>query len=232
MACIALRTLCNAVMLGAVVVIPASLHLLLLTTAGAAAAGLPCAPDAFAKQNLSGLQMLGDDKLSATNASQDQCRELCCNTTGCTAWNHHLSSLDPSHHPGECWLSSSTAPIVAQPASAIDVWVGGSDVPVTCFGRPCAQPPEPCDGSNYTQCRQQLVRYVFNTTTGALPSRSTPDAVEDWGNWTMQGVPGPGQGANVGNVAWRVGLQKLVWTIGAPGGGMREGMLRLNSTVW
>lgn len=29
-----------------------------------------------------------------------------------------------------------------------------------------------------------------------------------------------------------MGLQKLVWEIGSSGGGMREGMLRLNSTVW
>lgn len=36
----------------------------------------------------------------------------------------------------------------------------------------------------------------------------------------------------VGNVSWKIGLQKLVWEIGRPGGGMREGMLRLNSTVW
>ena len=36
----------------------------------------------------------------------------------------------------------------------------------------------------------------------------------------------------MGNVRWKIGLKKLVWTIGAAGGGMQEGMLRLNSTVW
>ena len=32
--------------------------------------------------------------------------------------------------------------------------------------------------------------------------------------------------------ALEIGLQKLIWTIGVPGFGMQEGMLRLNSTVW
>jgi len=48
----------------------------------------------------------------------------------------------------------------------------------------------------------------------------------------MHGIPGPGQGTGVSNVSWRMGLQKLQWTIGLPGGGMRDGMLRLNSTVY
>ena len=90
-----------------------------------------------------------------------------------------------------------------------------------------------CDGSNYTACRARLVDAVFGTAGGALPTRASPDYVEDLSNWTMRGLPGPGQGTGVGKgVAWKMGLQKLTWTIGGSGGGMPNGMLRLNATVW
>lgn len=206
-----------------------------VTDATSSTQTLECSERSYSRQNLSGLQMLGGDVLVSKNATTLQCLALCCASVSgarCTAWNLHLSSTDPTHHPGECWLSTNTTSIAAQPATAVDVWVGGSAVPATCFGRECRAPPPSCDGSNYTQCRYQLWQTVFNTTTGVLPTRSTPDYVEDWTNWTMEGVPGPGRGTGIGNVAWRVGLQKLVWTIGGAGGGMREGMLRLNSTVW
>ena len=65
-----------------------------------------------------------------------------------------------------------------------------------------------------------------------LPSRDLPDFIEDMSDWEMVGVPGPGQGSGVGHARWKMGLQKLIWTVGGAGGGMREGMLRLNSTVW
>ena len=91
--------------------------------------------------------------------------------------------------------------------------------------------PVQCDGTDLSACRKELWKYVFNTTTGALPSKSEPDFITH-PDWEMRGLPGPGQGTGVGNVSWKMGLQKLVWTIGAPGGGMRPGMLRLNSTIW
>jgi hypothetical protein len=86
--------------------------------------------------------------------------------------------------------------------------------------------PVQCDGTDLSACRKELWKYVFNTTTGALPSKSEPDFITH-PDWEMRGLPGPGQGTGVGNVSWKMGLQKLVWTIGAPGGGMRPGMLRL-----
>ena len=49
---------------------------------------------------------------------------------------------------------------------------------------------------------------------------------------TIAGLPGPGKGTGVGGVSWKIGLKKLVWTLGLPRGGMPAGMLRLNSTVW
>ena len=79
---------------------------------------------------------------------------------------------------------------------------------------------------NYTERRAALWRAVFNTTTDQLPTTSTPDYVEDHGEYEMRGLPGPGQGTGVGDVSWKMGLQKLVWTIGERRGGMQEGMLR------
>lgn len=58
-----------------------------------------------------------------------------------------------------------------------------------------------------------------------LPTKSAPDYVEDWSDWAMHGLPGPGRGTGVGNVSWKMGLQKLVWTIDG-------GMLALNASVW
>ena len=52
----------------------------------------------------------------------------------------------------------------------------------------------PCDGSNWTICHENLIREVFNTSTGSLPSRIQPDFIEDLSNFTMEGVPGPGRG--------------------------------------
>ena len=92
-------------------------------------------------------------------------------------------------------------------------------------------PPIPqCNGTDYAVCRRSLWKYVFNTTTGLLPSKAAPDYVTELPDWEMKGFPGPGQGTGVGNVSWKMGLQKLVWEIGRPGGGMQAGMLRLNST--
>ena len=53
---------------------------------------------------------------------------------------------------------------------------------------------EPCNGSDWTVCYNNLVQQVFNTTTGSLPSRVQPDYIEDLSNFTMEGVPGPGRG--------------------------------------
>eukprot|EP00039_Didymoeca_costata_P021687 m.2767 g.2767 ORF g.2767 m.2767 type:complete len:578 (-) comp2586_c0_seq1:73-1806(-) len=193
--------------------------------------GRVCDASSFSVANLSALAMQGQDKMWKANTTAALCLQQCCASSSCTAWNHHLSSIDETHHPGECWLSDAQT-ISAVPSLPVDVWVGGARVPVSCYGRPCATPITPCNGSNYTQCRDNLIKHVFNTTTGTLPSRSTPDYIEDWQNWSMHGLPGPGQGTGVGNVSWRMALKKLVWTIGKEGYGMREGMLRLNATVW
>jgi len=209
----------------------------LVSTSGSASAHPPtlagqCAASAYAAQNLSGLAIQGAREAS-TNTTAARCLASCCADPRCTAWNYHAASTDPSHHPHTCWLTAAPTPS-AEPAQAVDTWVGGSRHPVTCpGGRPCGAPAIPsCDGTNYTQCRRELWRYVFNTTDGELPSRTRPDWVEDLADWEMKGLPGPGQGTGVGNVSWRMGLQKLTWAIGGAGGGMQEGMLRLNSTVW
>ena len=157
------------------------------------------------------------------------CLAACCATPTCTAWNYHVSSTDPTHHPYTCWLTNATTPFVDH-GQDVDVWAGGSKQPCTGPGvRPSIRS---CDGSNYTQCRVDMWKYVFNTTTGLLPSRRQPDHIEDLPDYEMVGLPGPGRGTGVGDVRWRMGLQRLTWTIGGAGGGMQEGMLRLNSTVW
>lgn len=195
-----------------------------------------CSASVFSMHNLSGLQLQGHDWMSSGDSSEAGCLAACCALSNCTGWNYHVASTIPTHHPKQCWLSAAPR-LYATAAEVTDTWVGGARVHVTCpaHANPdhsCTPATPQCDGSNYTRCREELVRSVFNTTTGRLPSRDTPDHIEDWSNWSMHGVPGPGQGTGIGDVEWTMGLQKLIWTIGLPGNGMRQGMLRLNSTVW
>jgi hypothetical protein len=232
------------------------LLLLLLSVAAAteeqhaptAAAATACTAATFSASNLSGFRLVGGAAHPHFEYSNDTtrtgCLAACCAHANCTAWNYHLSSADPSHNVRSCWLSTAAAPLVTlvsldpdEPADA-DVWVGGSKRSVTCQEGGCTHRHhrmaeiQQCDGKDWTACRKGLWKYVFNTTTGELPTKAKPDWVTDLPDWEMKGFPGPGQGTGVGNVSWRMGLQKLVWEIGRPGGGMRPGLLRLNSTVW
>jgi hypothetical protein len=232
-----------------------TLVVVLVAAAAVASAESPAPPPpacaaSFGAFNLSDFRLVGGDVEASKNTTAAGCLAACCARAGCVAWNYHSSSHNPTHNVRSCWLSSEAAPTVTNVSDDSnfdgDVWEGGAskrccdDTNGGCPGHRKPLPPPPpagppiasCDGSNYTHCRQELWRYIFNTTTGELPSRDTPDFIENLTDWEMVGVPGPGQGSGVGNVRWKMGLQKLVWTIGGAGGGMREGMLRLNSTIW
>jgi hypothetical protein len=175
------------------------------STAGstAVAAG-GCTSATYSASNLSGFRLIGGDEYSKST-TRDQCLAACCRLANCTAWNYHLSSADPKHNVRSCWLSAEAEPLVTpvsqdpgEPENA-DVWVGGSKRPTRSN-----QPQHPrfsnipqCDGSDYSVCRKNLWRYVFNTTTGELPSKAKPDYVVDMPDWEMKGFPGPGQGTGV-----------------------------------
>ena len=88
-----------------------------------------CTAHSFSAANLSGMQMLGDDYMLKT-PTPEACMQACCAAAShCMAWNYHVSSTDPTHHPRECWLSNSSSPVV-QTGERSDVWVGGSKVKV------------------------------------------------------------------------------------------------------
>ena len=80
-------------------------------------------------------------------------------------------------------------------------------------------------GTRLSQSLAVCLQIVAAFGSPVLPTKAAPDYVEDWSDWEMHGLPGPGRGTGVGNVSWKMGLQKLVWTIDG-------GMLSLNSTVW
>ena len=75
--------------------------------------------------NLSNVQLMGGDSAVFTNGSAALCLQACCDSPSCTAWNYHVSSTDPSHHPGMCWLSNQSYP-TARAGEKSDVWQGGS----------------------------------------------------------------------------------------------------------
>eukprot|EP00041_Stephanoeca_diplocostata_P034184 m.1149850 g.1149850 ORF g.1149850 m.1149850 type:complete len:945 (-) comp24476_c0_seq75:328-3162(-) len=81
-------------------------------------------------ESLDKLVLNGNDELAAKNTTAQACLQLCCQQSNCTAWQFHVSSTDPTHHPLECWLSAMSSPSVS-PASPVDVWVGGSKGPVS-----------------------------------------------------------------------------------------------------
>lgn len=69
------------------------------------------------------------DVLWEAHTTAEACLQACCAASSCTAYNYHVSSTDPTHHPRACWLSNQTRPAVVVGQSS-DVWVGGSKVPV------------------------------------------------------------------------------------------------------
>ena len=64
-----------------------------------------------------------------------RCLSACCALSGCSAWQCHISSTDPTHHPNECWLLTRTPFVVA--SSPKDVWLGIS----TGTASPYLEPP-------------------------------------------------------------------------------------------
>ena len=115
---------------------------ILTCLAAAAAAAAPSAApaaaactDASYPHNISRLQLKGGTYFPESNVSPAACRSSCCARPGtgsaatgpkCTAWQYHMSSTDPSHHPKECWLSFSDPPEFVGPSEQSDVWVGGA----------------------------------------------------------------------------------------------------------
>ena len=83
-----------------------------------------------------------------------------------------------------------------------------------------------CDPSKgWLTCRQNLIAQIFNRTDGTLPDASEPDfVIDESATYEMRGWPGAGTGTGVGDVAWKNGLKRLVWT-------MRSPFLELNTTV-
>eukprot|EP01043_Picozoa_sp_COSAG02_P039761 COSAG02_NODE_3162_length_7248_cov_147.217793_4_plen_234_part_00 len=164
-----------------------------------------CTAATYSASNLSGFRLVGGDEYS-NSTTRDGCLAACCGRADCTAWNYHLSSADPAHNVRSCWLSAEAEPLVTlvsqdpgEPENA-DVWVGGSRRRTHTRNQPqhprFADIPQ-CDGSDYGACRKSLWKYVFNTTTGELPSKAKPDYLVDMPDWEMKGFPGPGQGTGV-----------------------------------
>ena len=104
----------------------ASFLLLLLAGAlvHASSASLsPCGNATFV-HSLAKLQLV--DASMTTDSSPTACLASCCHHT-CVAWQYHVSTTDPSHHPNVCWHVYSGTPKVRD-ADESDVWVGGSAV--------------------------------------------------------------------------------------------------------
>ncbi len=100
-----------------------------LTRAVATVGGEPCSATTFGAVNLSGYALQSPDAEWSPNTTAETCQAECCRRPDCTAWNYHVSSTDPTHHPLACWLSNSTTPNVAV-GEHTDVWLGGSRKPV------------------------------------------------------------------------------------------------------
>ena len=47
-----------------------------------------------------------------------------------------------------------------------------------------------------------------------FPTSIIPGATKQCKRYEMSGLPGPGKGTGVGGVSWKIGLKKLVWTLG------------------
>jgi hypothetical protein len=93
----------------------------------AVAAPAQCGSASF-PVNLTGIQLMCSaqtcDFLGPNHTTQT-CLAACCARRNCTAWNYHVSSTNPSHHPTDCWLAMATHPKAAA-GGAQDVWAGGS----------------------------------------------------------------------------------------------------------
>ena len=108
--------------------------ILIMAPFGSFALLLPCVALASSCDNssfvhsLARVQMM-DGILNAKQSSAEECLQACCNLglDKCTAWQYHVSSTDPTHHPRECWIKQGTPQVVS--ASSTDVWVGGSMLP-------------------------------------------------------------------------------------------------------
>ena len=102
----------------------ASLHVVLLWRSSFATLGSPCSNSSFV-HSLDGVQMM-HGILNANHLSPEECLKACCSLglQKCTAWQFHVSSTDPTHHPLQCWLQEGKPQVL--PASPTDVWVGGS----------------------------------------------------------------------------------------------------------
>lgn len=168
------------------------LPITIIAAATLSAASPPPCTARFAAHNLSGLRLVGGDSEYSKNTTQSACIAACCAEPTCTAWNYHVSSANPRHNVRSCWLSTAAEPEVTlasrDSTDDDDVWDGGSRRAVKdCTQSGCSShPPGPewpagatprptsCDGSNYTRCRSELWKYVFNTTTGELVSQNWP----------------------------------------------------------
>ena len=94
------------------------------------------------------------------------------------------------------------------------------------------QAAQGCGPGRWSECRADLVKALFNRST--LPQPRPPDFVLPNGGpqvdtggaveYTMNGLPGPGNGTFVGDVRWGNNLTALVWTI-------ETEHLKMNTTV-
>lgn len=109
---------------------------LAISDAGLSVAG-ECSAASF-NVTLRGIQLLSPDELVETNTTAARCLSQCCRRHSCVAWNIQVSSEDPTHHPGECWIAT-TPTLRGRPAAKTDVWEGGSKVALS--------PVTPADGA-------------------------------------------------------------------------------------
>ena len=103
-------------------------RVMLLTMALRSTQAAACSNATFT-YDLSKLQLVGTKFPAATSAAG--CVAACCAHTAaganCSAWQWHVSSTNPSHHPKECWLFLAPgAPRVLGPTDKTDKWVGGA----------------------------------------------------------------------------------------------------------
>ena len=103
-------------------------------TSPAAATAAICGPHTF-KVNLSNVQLMcsaSTCQFLGANFTAASCLAACCSRSNCTAWNYHVSSTNPSHHPTDCWLSVADHP-TAQKGTSDDVWAGGAKQATTPY---------------------------------------------------------------------------------------------------
>ena len=111
--------------------------LALAGTASAAALAGPaaCSASSYSAFNLTGFALQSPDAEHSPHTTAAACLAACCASSTCTAWNYHVSSTNPTHHPLACWLTTAATPSV-QKGDASDVWVGGSRHSVSANSTP------------------------------------------------------------------------------------------------